>query len=98
MSRFKVLVPENLGRLPPTLSLASCLLYSPRCLSKIRRLIGTRPAYIVPNRVGSEDIMVSLALGLPLLAPSPQLCRTLSTKSGAHRVFDACDALTPPST
>lgn len=31
-SRFRVVVPENASRLPPTISLASALLYSPRCL------------------------------------------------------------------
>ena len=97
VGRFKIVVPENIGRLPPTLSLSSCLLYSPRCLAKIRRLCGVRPSYIVPGRIGPEDLAVSQALKLPLFAPSPALCRTLSTKSGAHRVFEDANVPTAPS-
>jgi hypothetical protein len=32
VARFKVVVPENIGRLPPTLSLSSCLLYVEQAL------------------------------------------------------------------
>lgn len=45
------------------MSLSSVLLYSPRCLARIKRLVAGRPAYIVSGIVCRDDIAVADALG-----------------------------------
>jgi hypothetical protein len=96
VSRFKLVVPENVARLPSSMSLSSCVLYSPRCLAKLRRAVAGKRAYIVPNVVGEEDKLLSMALRCPLYAGDPTACRPFLTKSGAHRVFLAADVSTAP--
>ena len=43
--RYKIVVPENAERFPPHITLTSLLLYSPRCLRRIKRFIKGRDAY-----------------------------------------------------
>jgi hypothetical protein len=95
-SRFRVVVPENANRLPPAISLASALLYSPRCLSRIRHYIKGKAAYIVPHIPGPEDKRLALLLRLPLFAGDPVALAPLYTKSGITRALAAADVATPP--
>lgn len=58
-TRCRVVVPENVSRLPPNLSLCSKLLGSPRALRRVRMLCRGRQGYIVPGgRMGAEEVRV----------------------------------------
>ena len=95
--RFKIVTPENIERFPPHMSLTSLLIYSPRCLRRIRRFIKGRDAYIVPgSAVGPEERRLAVMLGVPLLAPEPSLASQYGLKSGAKRLFATADVSTPP--
>lgn len=95
-SRLKVLVPENTERFPAHFSLTAQLLASPRCLKRLRQLLRGQEAYIVPGVVGHEDKRLAQVLGVPLLAPEPEVASVLNTKSGAKRVFVGADVNIPP--
>ena len=58
--RFSVVVPENYERFKGHLSLAQAMLYSPMALNEVQRLIENKQAYIVPGKVGSYDIKLSI--------------------------------------
>lgn len=45
------------------MSLSSLVLYSPVCLSRIKRLIAGREAYIVSGTVTKEDLAIAYELG-----------------------------------
>jgi len=96
-SRFRFICPENYNRLPSQLSLAAQLLYSPRALKRIITFIGNRPAYIVPNAVGADDVRVSMRLKLPLLGPDDRLATLYSSKSGCKRIFASAQVNMPPA-
>lgn len=93
--RLHIVVPENAHRFPQHMSLASTLRYSPKAISRIRALVESKPAYIVPNHVGEEDRTLALALNLPLLAPEPDVAALYSTKSGAKQVFVEAEVNVP---
>lgn len=95
--RLRFICPENYNRLPSTLSLATQLLYSPRALKRIMIFIGDRPAYIIPNAVGADDIRVSMRLNIPLLGPDDRLSTLYSSKSGCKRIFAAAQVNMPPA-
>ena len=94
--RYKVVVPENYHRFPSQFSLTSLLLYSPRALRRIANYCRGKPAYIVPNVVGPEELRLSMALGIPLLAPEPRVAALFGSKSGAKRIFHAAQVNVPP--
>lgn len=93
LKRYKVVVPENYHRFPRHFSLTSCLLYSPRALRRITNFCRGKPAYIVPNVVGPEELKLAMALKLPMLAPSPSLVNLFGSKSGSKRVFHAAQVI-----
>ena len=88
-TRFRVLVPENAERFPPYLSLTSQILYSPRCIKRIKRFIKGRDAVIIAGNgaIGPEERRLALALDTPLLGPEPSIAALYSTKSGAKRLL-----------
>jgi hypothetical protein len=94
--RYKIVVPENAERFPPHISLTSLLLYSPRCLRRIRRFVKGRDAYISADKIGPEERRLAVLLGVPLLAPEPSVAAQYSLKSGAKRLFAAADVSTAP--
>eukprot|EP00658_Telonema_sp_P-2_P038279 TRINITY_DN27499_c0_g1_i3.p1 TRINITY_DN27499_c0_g1~~TRINITY_DN27499_c0_g1_i3.p1 ORF type:complete len:172 (+),score=31.35 TRINITY_DN27499_c0_g1_i3:185-700(+) len=95
--RFRFIVPENFDRLRRTHSLATVLLYSPRALKRISTFVGDRPAYIVPNLVGADDVRVSMKLEIPLLGPEDRISAIYSSKSGCKRLFAAAQVNMPPA-
>ena len=97
-SRYRIVYPENYDRLPFGLSLASLLLYSPRCLKRIRNFCRGKEAYIVPSVVGPEDKLLSQILGVPLLGAEPALCAGLGSKLGSKQVFEEAQANMPTGT
>ena len=94
--RYKTVVPENYHRFPAHFSLTLLLLYSPRALRRIANFCRGKPAYIVPNVVGPEELRLSMALGIPLLAPEPRVAAVFGSKSGAKRIFHAAQVNVAP--
>ena len=85
--RVQFVVPENLDRFPNHFSLAQMLLYSPRCVKRLKSMVKGKQAYIVPGAVGSDDIKLSIRMQIPILSGEPQKQSLYSTKSGAKKVF-----------
>lgn len=80
------------------MSLASLLLYSPRCLKRIRNFCRGKNAYIVPSVVGPDDKLLAQTLGLPLLAPEPGISMLVGSKAGSKQVFEDAAVNIPTST
>jgi len=63
--RLHVVTPENLEAFKNCrMSLSTVLLYSPRCLARIKRLVAGKPSYIVSGLVSRDDIALAHALGM----------------------------------
>ena len=86
-SRVNFVVPENTDKFPNHFSLSQLLLYSPKALNCIKSMIKGKQAYIVPGMLSTDDIKLSIAFNIPLLAGEPQKQSLYSTKSGAKKVF-----------
>lgn len=95
--RLKIVVPENAGRFPQHMALASTLLYSPKALRSIARFVRGRacPAYLVPGHIGEQDRQLALRLGLPLMGPAPDVAALLGSKSGAKQALAAAHVNAP---
>ena len=96
-SRFHVIVPENYVKFHAHMSLTQTLLYSSKAIKRIKHIISGQQAYIVPGMVDQDDIRLSIALGVPIMAGEPQYVNIFSTKSGAKRIFQQADVPTPIS-
>ena len=96
-SRLHVIVPENASKFPSHFSLTQCLLYSPKAMKRIKNLIRGKQAYLVPGRVNTDDIKLSINLTVPILCGEPQKINLYSTKSGCKRIFQQADVPTPIS-
>jgi len=71
-SRVHFVVPENIDKFPNHYSLAQALLYSPKVIKRIKSMIKGKQAHIVPGIVSSDDIKLSIAFNIPILAGEPQ--------------------------
>jgi IQ domain-containing protein H len=94
-SRFNIVVPENYIKFPAHLPTSSILLYSPKALKRIKWLIKSKQAYIVPGIPSTDDIKLSMELGVPLLSGEPQKAQLYSTKSGCRRILNLADVPIP---
>ena len=62
--RLHFVHPENLDSFKShNLSLSTLVLYSPACLSRIKRLVAGREAYIVSGTVCKDDLALAYKLG-----------------------------------
>ena len=62
--RVHIITPQHIHSFKyRNLSLAALLKYSPRTIARIRRLIGGRTAYLVPEHTSREDLEVADMLG-----------------------------------
>lgn len=95
-SRYKIVYPENHARFPAHFSLSTVLLYSPRCLKRLRNFIRGKNAYIVPGVVGVDEVKLAVKLGCPLLGADPDTAAIFGSKSGAKRVFQVANVNTAP--
>lgn len=86
-NRVNFVVPENIDKFPNHFSLAQVLLYSPKIIKRIKSMIKGKQAYIVPGVVSTDDIKLSMRLGIPILTGEPQKQHLYSTKSGAKKIF-----------
>ena len=94
---MKILYPENYNRFPDHFSLAQKLYYSPKTMKRIIQHIRNREAYIIPNHVGPEDLLLAIHLNLPLLAPEPEITAMFGTKSGGKKIFTTASVNVLPS-
>ncbi|GET90269.1 hypothetical protein, conserved [Leishmania tarentolae] len=94
--RLTFVVPENVQRLPPGLSLTRMVLFSPRLLKLLSAMCTGKPAYILPGVVGAEELTLASQLNIPMLSPEPHLVQAYGSKSGCRRLLTAADILTPP--
>ena len=94
--RLKVIVPENLHRLPGHFSLAQALLASPIAYKRLEIAVSGQKAYLVPYRVGSDEQDISVKLKVPILGPTADCCQQCSTKIGARELFAEADMNVAP--
>jgi len=94
-ARVTIMHPENHKRVARGMSLTRSILCSDRLLKRISAFIKGKTAYIVPGVVGPEDLTLAAKLMVPLLGTLPGVRGTFCTKSGAKRVFEAADVVTP---
>ncbi|KAG2432871.1 hypothetical protein HXX76_008603 [Chlamydomonas incerta] len=95
-SRYRIVVPENHARLPGHMTVTAKLLASPRALKRIAAAVHGRLSYIVPGNVHDEEVELAVHLGVPLLGPSPAVCRALGRKSAARELFKTIAANIAP--
>jgi hypothetical protein len=88
--------PENNNKFPSHFSLSRILLYSPKCLKRIQKIIKNKISYLVPGFPSNDDIKLATELDIPLYCGQPQQCLLNSSKSGAKRTFTSCEIPTPP--
>lgn len=55
--RFKLVFPENYDRFPSHLSIATVLLYSPRCMRRIANYCRGKNSYILPGRNSQKSAL-----------------------------------------
>ena len=96
VSRCRILAPENLDSLPANMSLAEKLLISPQAISRIKIIMGDKPAYIVPSIVGTAELELAIALGIPLLAPAPDVAIPLRLRSHRRQAIRTSNVKAPP--
>ena len=94
--RLKIIVPENLPRLPGHFSLTQALLASPTAYKRLEIAVQGQRAYLLPYRVGRDEQELSVALRVPILGPSFECCEYYSTKIGARALFQEADMSVAP--
>jgi hypothetical protein len=85
--RIHFIAPESSRHFPTTFSTSKLLTYSPKAIARIRRLVAGRVAYIVPGQAITDDVQLSVQLGLPLYSGEPNKHRYYSTKCGSRSIF-----------
>ena len=67
----KLKFKENFRKFHGHYPLSKMILYSPDVIKRVKRLIGGRPAYIVPGFPSNDDIKISSMLRLPIMSGDP---------------------------
>ena len=70
-SRLNFVWPEGHSSFPPHFTLSRLLLYSPKTLSRIRKLIKNKLAFLIPGFPSNDDIVLANALKVPIYAGDP---------------------------
>lgn len=73
-SRLHFVTPENVEKFPNHYSLTRAVMYSPKCLNRIKALIRSKQgaqAYIVPGITNMDEIQLSIQLTCPILCGEP---------------------------
>jgi len=86
-NRLHIIVPENYDRFPPHFPLASLILYSPKCLQRLRTLLRGKNAYIVPGLAGWPEKKLAELLDVPLLGPDPGVRQLYAARSSMKRIL-----------
>ena len=85
--RISIVVPENYVMFKRHMCLTQQLLYSPKCLKKIKKMTAGKMCYIVPGKSSEHDYKLSVFLSVPIFCGDPFTTAEFSTKSGAKRIF-----------
>ena len=97
-NKVKFIVPDHLDAFPGhSFCLSTLLLYSSPTMKRLKRLIAGKTAYILPGLMHRDDMELSEALNVPVIAPEPDVVHLYSTKSGAKRIFSNAGVNVPPS-
>lgn len=78
-------------RFPYTFSTIKKLLYSPKSIREIRKIVGSKPAYIVSGIPSEDDIHLACLLKIPYFNGNPLNCQFFSTKIGSRKIFESCE-------
>ena len=66
-----LLSPENNLELPSHYNLCQSIIYSPKIIKRIKKLIKNKEAYLVPGFPSNDDIKLSSMLDVPILSGEP---------------------------
>lgn len=78
-------------KFPYTFSTIKKLLYSPKSIREIRKIVGSKPAYIVSGIPSEDDIELACLLKIPYSNGNPLNCQFFSTKIGSRKIFESCE-------
>jgi IQ domain-containing protein H len=81
---------------PSHFSTSRLLLYSPKSLKRLLRLVKNKISYIVPGYPSNDDIKLATYLQVPMMMGEPQKNLVMSMKSSAKRLFANHDIPAPP--
>ncbi|CAD8110896.1 unnamed protein product [Paramecium sonneborni] len=94
--KVRFLTPENGDKFNSHMSLLQKLIYSPKCLKQIKKIIENKLAIIIPGYPSNEFIQLSHILNIPLYSGLPQNHLLYSSQSGAQVLFNKCKIPTSP--
>ncbi|KAJ3296071.1 hypothetical protein HK104_002016 [Borealophlyctis nickersoniae] len=95
LKRLHMIVPEVAQHFDKNASLASMLLASPVAIATLRKLVGKKPAYIVPGLLGDADVQLSATLGIPLMSSLEEI-QLFFSKSKQRILLESSPVLIPP--
>lgn len=95
--RFKIFVPDNYKNLAPHFSVSELLLLSPNTINEIKKYIGDKYAYIIPNNCSKIEVELSMIFNYPILMGDLFQSETIFTKSGSKLIFEANELNVPIS-
>ncbi len=64
--RLHFVFPENHEKFPSHFSTSRMLLYSPKTIARIKKLIQGKNAYIIPGYPSNDDVKLANELNLPI--------------------------------
>jgi hypothetical protein len=96
--RYHIVPTENASRFPDSMSLTQLVMYSPRCLKQISRIVQDRPSYIVPGVVSAYEKQLCTHLGIPLLGNDPNVHPQHCNRISARKFFTSMGAMVPGGT
>ncbi|CAK90310.1 unnamed protein product (macronuclear) [Paramecium tetraurelia] len=94
--KVRFLTPENADKFNTHMSLLQKLIYSPKCLKQIRKIIENKLAMVIPGYPSNEFIQLCHMLNVPLYSGLPQHHLLYSSQSGAQVLFSKCKIPTSP--
>ena len=97
-SRLTLLYPDASNTLPTHLSTSRSILYCPGLLNTLKNMTRYKTAYIVPGIMSKDEVELSVALKVPVLAGDPYKSSLFSTKSGSKRILNAAEVPIPVGT
>jgi hypothetical protein len=67
-NRLHFIWPENHNIFPSHFSTSRNLMYSPKAMARIRKLIKNKLAYIIPGYPSNDDVKLATSLNIPLFS------------------------------
>jgi hypothetical protein len=97
-SRLTLLYPDSHSTLPSHMSTTRSILYCPSLMTALKNMTRYKTSYIVPNIMSKDEVELSVALKVPVLAGDPYKSSLFSTKSGSKRILNAAEVPIPVGT